>query len=144
MTSYTHSVMPCSILIQHNHSEPEYFEQFDFIITANLPISQLLPLAQYCWQPPSSPSRSSIPMIAVKSYGLIGSLRLQLRHHSIVESRLENDSFDLRIAAPFKELHAYCSSFDLETSRTDTFTHSHIPYVVILYKAIDMWRSQVS
>lgn len=83
-------------------------------------------------------------MIAVKSYGLIGSLRLQLRHHSIVESRLENDSFDLRIGAPFEELQAYCGSFDLETSRMDTFTHAHIPYVVILYKAIDMWRSQVS
>jgi amyloid beta precursor protein binding protein 1 len=83
-------------------------------------------------------------MIAVKSYGLIGSLRLQLRQHSIVESRLENDSFDLRIAVPFEELHAYCASFDLETSRMDTFAHSHIPYVVILYKAIDMWRSQVS
>jgi len=83
-------------------------------------------------------------MIAVKSYGLIGSLRLQLRQHSIVESRLENDSFDLRIASPFEELHAYCASFDLEASRSDTFAHAHIPYVVILYKAIEMWQSQVS
>jgi hypothetical protein len=77
----------------------------------------------------------------VKSYGLIGSVRLQLNGHNIIESKTEGDAFDLRIAEPFPELEAYCNSIHLE--ELDSLQHGHVPYIAILYNAIQSWRAQV-
>ena len=41
----------------------------------------------------------------------------------------------------FDELRAFCDAFDLEAM--DSMEHAHVPYVVILVKALDIWRSQV-
>lgn len=114
--------------------EPAFFSQFTLIITANLSEHELAPLADLCW-------KESISLITVKSYGLIGSVRLQLNGHSIIESKTEGDAFDLRIAEPFPELARYCDNTHLE--ELDSLQHGHVPYIVILYKAINQWRSEV-
>lgn len=111
-------------------------------------------------------------MLTVRSYGLIGSVRLQLRQHNVIESKSEADIYDLRIGEPFPELIKYCESIDIgcvshnssdnntnsmdEMSATaadaaaknvevglDTMQHAHIPYIVILYHAIARWRKEV-
>jgi len=83
-----------------------------------------------------------ISLITVKSYGLIGSVRLQLNGHSIIESKTEGDAFDLRIAEPFPELAQYCENIHLED--LDSLQHGHVPYIAILYKAVNHWRSEVT
>lgn len=95
---------------------------------------QLRPLAELCW-------RHGIPLLISRAYGLIGTVRLQLKEHDIIESRPEADRFDLRIANPFPDLVSYCDSIDLDS--LSSIEHSHIPYIVILYKAIQKWRQQV-
>jgi hypothetical protein len=94
----------------------------------------LSPLAAFCWT-------EGISLLVVKSYGLIGSVRLQLNGHNIIESKTEGDAFDLRIAEPFPELEAYCNSIHLE--ELDSLQHGHVPYIAILYNAIQSWRAQV-
>lgn len=115
--------------------EPDYFKQFTLIITANLPQHQLAPLADLCW-------KEGISLLVVRSYGLFGSVRLQLNGHNIIESKTDKDAFDLRIADPFPELEQYCNNINL--AELDSLQHAHVPYIVILYKAIQTWKSQVS
>ncbi|KAJ1409873.1 hypothetical protein B484DRAFT_403078 [Ochromonadaceae sp. CCMP2298] len=115
-------------------TEPEYFTHFSLIISANLPEAQLLPLAALCWG-------RGIPLLVVKSYGLVGSVRLQLKEHSVVESRSEADAFDLRVSRPFPLLQAYCESAALEMPTLDSLEHAHVPYPVILHAAAAKWRA---
>jgi amyloid beta precursor protein binding protein 1 len=118
-------------------TEPEYFCAFSLIVSANLPEQQLLPLAQLCWE-------RRIPLLVVKSYGLVGSVRLQLRAHSVVESRSEADAFDLRVSRPFPGLQVFCESAAKEMATLDSLEHAHVPYPVILHAAIALWRAQHS
>lgn len=104
------------------------------MIVANAPELLLLPLAERCWE-------KGVPLIALRSCGFIGTVRLQLKNHEIVESKLETDQWDLRISKPFPELEQFCSGIDLDVE--DSLQHGHIPYIAILYQAIQKWRQQV-
>jgi amyloid beta precursor protein binding protein 1 len=123
-----------STTIRQCSPEPQFFKQFSLIITANLPQRQLAPLASLCWS-------EGISLLVVKSYGFLGSVRLQLNGHNIIESKTEGDHFDLRIAEPFPELEQYCEGINME--EMDSLQHGHVPYIAILYKAIRTWRAQV-
>ena len=46
---------------------------------------------------------------------------------------------DLRLEDPFPALKKFFDSIDLE--KLDFKTHSHVPYVVILYKALKQWQA---
>lgn len=84
-------------------------------------------------------------MVAVRSYGLIGSLRLQLHphYHYVIDSKDESEKMhDLRLTHPFPELVEYCESFDLSALPSEL--HSHVPYVVILYQAGKALENEVS
>lgn len=111
-------------------------------MAANLPEGDLVDLSRYCLE-------KHTPLVAVRSYGLLGTIRLQLKGHWIVESKLETDQFDLRIANPFPALQAFCEQEQyiklLEPTSTDvdSMHHAHIPYVVILYHAIKRWKLEV-
>jgi hypothetical protein len=56
-------------------------------------------------------------------------------------------NYDIWVTKPFPELQAYCDKFDFdETDETkDTFvskdTSNHLPYAVILIKAVAKWRA---
>lgn len=47
----------------------------------------------------------------------------------------------LRIDKPFKELYDYAMSIDFES--LDDMEHGHIPYVVILVRAMNNWKAKV-
>lgn len=83
--------------------EPQYFCKFDLIIASNIPQSHLMPLADLAWT-------GNIPLLVIRSYGLIGSIRLQLHHHEVYDSREERDMYDLRLAQPFPELVQFLES----------------------------------
>ncbi len=86
---------------------------------------------------------SNIPLINIKTNGLIGMCRLQLRHHDIIESKLNVDSkFDLRVANPFPELEEFFNRFhfDYSTGTVNDEDIAHIPYVVILYHTMQLWK----
>ena len=56
-----------------------------------------------------------------------------------MEAHPDNELPDLRLDSPFDELTNYCNSIDLEA--LPDAEHSHIPYLVLLYKYLMLWRS---
>ena len=99
------------------------------LITSQLPEAPLRKLAQFA-------SQKRIPLFAMRTYGLIGLLRLQLdeytsalrcaacsarladslTHSPVTESHPDNDRFDLYLhpkqLAAFPELKKFCDSFN--------------------------------
>lgn len=47
---------------------------------------------------------ADIPFIAARSYGLIGSTRLQLKEHTIIESHPDTQNPDLRLTPFFNKM----------------------------------------
>jgi amyloid beta precursor protein binding protein 1 len=111
--------------------DPAYLKQYSLVITSNVIGESLLNVSNLCWQ-------LEVPLLIVRSYGLIGYCRLQLKDHDIIESKPDGDQMDLRVANPFSELASYCNNFDLEN--LDSMEHAHVPYVVLLYKAITQYK----
>lgn len=59
----------------------------------------------------------------------------------MIEAHPDNELPDLRLDQPFDELRDFCASIHLDAlSETE---HSHIPYLIILYKYLDLWKSNV-
>ena len=57
----------------------------------------------------------------------------------MVESKPDNAPEDLRVAAPWPELADFCDGFDLDNC--DDATHRHVPYLVLLVRALAVWRA---
>ena len=122
------------------------------VVAADLPSSILQTISSLCWNglnpdDTGTGTSSSIPLVIVKSYGLIGSVRLQTPYHPIVESKPDNANADLRLASTsihpdsFPELNALKDSINLES--LESHEHNHVPYVILLLKAMDQWRKEV-
>ena len=116
------------------------------VIAADMPLQALSRISSLCWS-------LSIPLLSVKSYGFIGTLRIQTPYHSIVESKPDNSLPDLRITyvtnsqeedsfspCAFPELKALVDSIDL--SSLDDAAHQHVPYVILLVKAMEQWKTK--
>ena len=121
------------------------------VVAADLPSSILQTISSLCWNglnPDDTNTDISIPLVIAKSYGLIGSVRLQTPYHPIVESKPDNANADLRLASTsihpdsFPELNALKDSINLES--LDSHQHNHVPYVILLLKAMDQWRKEVA
>lgn len=96
-----------------------YFNQFSLILVCDptLPIRSLLPLAAHLWT-------ANIPLVLLQTKGLLGSARLQVREHPIIESHPGNDRYDLYVHPQqtklWPELQAYCKQFKVFKSEFDT------------------------
>lgn len=78
-------------------------------------------------------------LIVIRSYGMIGYIRLYQKEHTVIQSKPADKVLDdLRLAAPFKELEDYVLDFDFEG--ISDMEHGHTPYVVILVKALHLWK----
>jgi hypothetical protein len=107
---------------------------FQLVVVSNAPDSVLVKLSELLYG-------ANIPLVVLHSIGFLGSIRLQYRNHNIVEARGDAEIFDLRIGEGFAELKEFSASFELDS--LDSMEHSHVPFVVILVKALDLWRAQV-
>jgi amyloid beta precursor protein binding protein 1 len=116
-------------------SDPSFFDTFSLVIATQMPQghgSPLSRLAAYLWE-------RNIPLLVVRSYGLVGVVRVVRPEHRVLEGKLDSQVPDLRIADPWPELRAYVDAIDLDAA--DDMTHSHVPYVAVLIKAIDAWKA---
>ncbi|WFD36814.1 hypothetical protein MCUN1_003704 [Malassezia cuniculi] len=78
-------------------------------------------------------SHPPIPLLVADSSGFTGLLSLCTPELCLVE--IHPESFvDLRLTRPFPELDEYVDSFDLDA--LDSHERSHVPYVVIIRKAL--------
>lgn len=108
------------------------------IVASDLPPKPLLSLSREAWD-------RGIPLLIVRSCGMIGSVRLQVEDHPVVESKPDSTVPDLRLSdpsGPFPALKALVDGTDMDNM--DNAEHSHVPYVIILLKALAKWRSGLS
>lgn len=75
----------------------------------------------------------------MNSYGLLGSFRLQVAQHTIVDAKNDPPIHELRLSKPFPALEAYAAQFEL--AKLSTIEHAHVPFVVLLLKATDAWKA---
>mmetsp|Transcript_16625 Transcript_16625/g.18611 ORF Transcript_16625/g.18611 Transcript_16625/m.18611 type:complete len:643 (-) Transcript_16625:281-2209(-) len=94
-------------------------------------------LADACYE-------SGYPLIVATSYGLIGSVRLQLPPEGaiLLQPKPTNSPPDLRLVTSFPSLKKLVDSIDLD--KLDDQQHGHIPYPVLLMKAIDRYHEDKS
>lgn len=97
-----------------------------------MPEHQLLALEALC-------RAKRVKLLAVRSYGLMGSMRASLGEHCVVESKPDAQVDDLRIARAWPALRAFAASFDLDA--LDDGAHRHVPYAVLLLRALEAWRA---
>ncbi|RNF19714.1 ubiquitin activating enzyme [Trypanosoma conorhini] len=85
------------------------------------------------------------PLVYVQAVGLIGLIHVQEGERLIIhaEPKPESCVADLRIFNPFPELKAWFDSHDPEDDalfRDDIELHSHLPWIAILYHALQRIR----
>jgi amyloid beta precursor protein binding protein 1 len=117
-------------------SEPAFFESFDIVVAAQMDPESLSLLAALCWE-------LRTPLVAERSYGYLGTLRLQLRDHEIIESKpdpVNNMNFDLRLARPFPALAELADSYGDLATMSDK-DHAHTPYAILLLHCNNIWRA---
>jgi len=111
------------------------------VIAADQPSTVTLPLSYEC-------HNRSIPLLVVRSYGLLGYARIQTAtpYHCITEAKKSNRIPDLRLSAwpLFEGLKNVASTVSNLDEMDDTKDHSHVPFVIILLQALDKWRGTVS
>ena len=84
--------------------------------------------------------QNNVPLVVCVSYGFIGSIRLQVSEHCIIESHPDNLLEDLRLDKPFSGLKEFMETIKL--SEMDHKQFSHTPYLMLLYKALEIWREK--
>lgn len=99
-------------------NDPAFFTGFTLVIATQLPPAPLAALAATCWA-------ARVPLLALRSVGYLGSLRLQLQGHEVVDSKPDTLLHDLRMATPFTRLQAHCDGYDL--AGIDDKDHAHVP-----------------
>lgn len=115
-----------------NNKDLEFFKQFTLIIACDLTDSEIIQLSEVS-------DNLNIATIFLRNYGMIGYLRLYRKEHTSMQSKpAEKELDDLRLAAPFPALEKYALDFDM--SNLDSLEHAHVPYVVILIKALHAWK----
>ena len=113
------------------NNREDFFTNFDLVIACEIGEKTLAKLSSSLWN-------SNIPLMVVKSYGLLGYIRLQVREHAITESHPDNSLDDLRLDVPFEDLEDFMGSQSLEDMSKNEYMH--VPYVVILYKYLQKWK----
>lgn len=111
------------------------------VIAADQPSTVTLPLSYEC-------HKRSIPLLVVRSYGLLGYARIQTAspYHCITEAKKSSRIPDLRLSAwpLFEGLKNVASTVKNLDEMDDTKDHSHVPFVLVLLQALEKWRGTVS
>ncbi|XP_029031867.1 NEDD8-activating enzyme E1 regulatory subunit isoform X1 [Osmia bicornis bicornis] len=112
------------------YNSPDFFNNFTVVVATSLTEKSLILLSQRLWE-------LNIPLIVCRSIGFIAYMRIQVKEHTIIETHPDNETPDLRLDKPFESLKHHLDSINLdEMSFKD---HSHVPYLVILYKYLQKW-----
>jgi amyloid beta precursor protein binding protein 1 len=94
-----------------------------------------------------------LPLVILRTYGLIGTVRIQSAdgvHFTTLEPRPDAVQWDLRLpstpaaAAAFPGLKAYTDDRIAKMDAMDDQQHGHIPYPVILVKALALYAEKYS
>lgn len=110
----------------------EYFRNFEMVLATQVSESQARRLASLLPE--------TAKLVVVRSLGFIGYMRIYAKEHHVVESKpADKEVKDLRLNAPFPKLVEYANSVDVEA--LNDMLHGHVPYIVLLLKALDQWKA---
>ncbi|WFD46146.1 hypothetical protein GLX27_000775 [Malassezia furfur] len=114
--------------------DPGFFTQFSLIVCVRQPRDVQERVADLGWHhtPP-------IPVFCAQTSGFQGVFHVSVRELGIIETHPDS-LVDLRLTRPFPELAAFAAKFDLDTA--DSLQRSHIPYVVLLLRALHDWKEE--
>lgn len=115
-------------ILQEN---PDFFKTFSVVIATSIGEKTLLDLSLHLWD-------INVPFIFCRSVGFLGSFRIQVKEHAVIEVHPDSEQVDLRLDNPFPALAEYIDSFDITT--IDLKDHGHVPWLIILYKAVQKWQ----
>lgn len=121
---------PLSLL----RTKPSFLDDFTFVIASQLPEPALRVVASAC-------EERGIPLVALRSYGLCGSVRVITKEAVVVEAHPEHTVSDLRVCAPFPELLAFLNKRFPAMDTLSALDKKHIPYVVLLLRALAQYRA---
>ncbi|KAL5521178.1 hypothetical protein ACEPAG_9101 [Sanghuangporus baumii] len=110
----------------------DYLASYNLVIAHNLSETLLVPLSRLLWTDPTFP-----PLITIRSAGFLAEFHVQIHEHAVIDSHPDTAP-SLRLDKPFPALLEYSRSLDFEAM--DITDHGHIPYAVILVRALDMWK----
>ncbi|WFD29787.1 hypothetical protein MSPP1_000800 [Malassezia sp. CBS 17886] len=130
-TKHRAEVQPPHALLERPDT---YFATFSLIVCVRQPRTVEEALCELGWR-----SEPPIPVFCVRSSGFHGVVSVCMREMGIVETHPDS-VVDLRLTRPFPELDAFARSFDLHTD--DAMARGHIPYVVVLLRALHDWRRE--
>jgi len=115
-------------------TEPGYVAAFTLVVGCQLRGALQQQLAQAC-------RARGVPLLLVRSYGLIGHVRIVTDNHEVVEARPDPAPVDLRLADPFPTLREYALG-GLDLAALDNAAHGHVPYVLLLLRLQKAWKDQ--
>ncbi|KAA3483547.1 NEDD8-activating enzyme E1 regulatory subunit-like [Gossypium australe] len=113
-------------------TNPSFFSQFTLVVATQLVEESMVKLDRICRQ-------ENVMLIFARSYGLTGLVRISVKEHTVIESKPDHFLDDLRLNNPWPELRGFTEAIDLNVQ--DPVAHKHIPYVVILVKMADEWKT---
>eukprot|EP00629_Pelagomonadales_sp_RCC1024_P009325 CAMPEP_0119269644 /NCGR_PEP_ID=MMETSP1329-20130426/6971_1 /TAXON_ID=114041 /ORGANISM="Genus nov. species nov., Strain RCC1024" /LENGTH=209 /DNA_ID=CAMNT_0007269645 /DNA_START=166 /DNA_END=792 /DNA_ORIENTATION=- len=113
----THRATPPEDVVE---AEPDFVASggYTLVIAAQLGPATVQALGAMCWA-------AKVPLLVVRAYGLLASVRLQVRGLEIVDSKPDNAMWDLRLREPFPALEAAADAVDLDA--LDDHAHAHVP-----------------
>ncbi|KAJ7634864.1 hypothetical protein FB45DRAFT_910090 [Roridomyces roridus] len=114
-------------------TNPGYFASYTLVIAHNLEPKLLARLSTLLWADDTLPI-----LVVVNSDGFLGEFFIQFHEHTIIESHSETAP-SLRIDKAFPALYDYATSLDFASM--DPTDHTHVPYVVILVRALADWEA---
>uniref|UniRef100_A0A7S1JAU0 NEDD8-activating enzyme E1 regulatory subunit n=1 Tax=Eutreptiella gymnastica TaxID=73025 RepID=A0A7S1JAU0_9EUGL len=118
-------------------TNPDYFRNTDvtLVIATQLPEPTIAKLASIL-------HTHNIPLLVVRSYGLIGYVRVQAPSYAIVETFPDQQVEDYHVLNPFPELEHFVESVGHPDSITDTLEHAHIPWVCLMVHYLKKWKQE--
>jgi amyloid beta precursor protein binding protein 1 len=75
-------------------------------------------------------------------FSFIGTIRLQLVEHYVIEAHPDDTIPDIRLDRPLKSFINYCDSIDFNSLTREE--HLHLPSLVILFKTLQKWQKQTN
>jgi|UniRef100_A0A7S4FXJ0 amyloid beta precursor protein binding protein 1 len=81
-----------------------------------------------------------VPLLLVRSYGLMGFVRIQTSSYAILETFPDQQVEDYHIINPFPELEKFVEELGDPSQIDDSMLHAHIPWVCLLIHYFKKWK----
>ncbi|CRL02213.1 CLUMA_CG015393, isoform A [Clunio marinus] len=107
-------------------NNPEFFKNFSVVVSCGLNEKSLIKLSNLLWE-------LNIPFMSCQSVGFLGSARIQMKEHCVIETHPDNKHQDLRLEEAFQTLEEHVSNIKLGPK---------VPWLIILYKNLEVYRKK--